>query len=122
MRAYFLLAGATGMKTPAAGAGFHFHGDMRQFADYLAVQLSIPIADDPTQPVRAGGPALPVLDKTGLSGTYDFTVDARPEPGSPAFSTWQRALREQLGLFLDSRRGPVEVIVVDAASKIPTGN
>lgn len=37
-------------ETPKPGAGFHFHGDMRRFADFLAVQMSIPILDDPTQP------------------------------------------------------------------------
>ena len=31
---------------PRPGAGLHFHGEMRQFADFLAVQLSIPMASD----------------------------------------------------------------------------
>jgi hypothetical protein len=58
--------------------GFHFHGDMRRFADYLAVQLSIPIMDDSSQPARAAGPAIPVLDKTNLAGVQDLTI--KPEP------------------------------------------
>jgi uncharacterized protein (TIGR03435 family) len=130
MRAYELLTDKAGPKiqpmrsgeTAKTGAGFHFHGDMRQFADFLAVQLSIPILDDPNQPGRAGGPTTPVLDKTGLTGVYDFTADVRPELGTDSFSRWRIALREQLGLRIESSRGQVEVLVVDDAARIPTGN
>lgn len=104
------------------GAGFHFHGDMRQFADFLAVQLSIPILDDPATPGRAGGPAIPVLDKTELPGVYDLTLDVKPELGSDSFNLWQRALRERLGLRIESRHGLVEIEVVDNAARVPTVN
>jgi len=107
---------------PKPGGGFHFRGDMRQFADLLAVQLSIPAVNDPTQPARASGPPLPVLDKSGLAGIYDFTADIRPELGTDMFTQWQRALAEQLGLRLTSRKGPVEVLVVDDVAKTPTEN
>lgn len=130
MRVYELVTDQGGPKiqpvtnggSAIAGPGFHFQGDMRQFADFLAVQFSIPIADDPTQPVRAGGPAIPVLDKTGLEGIYNFTVEVRPELGIDSFSLWQRTLRERLGLRIESRRGPVEVVIVDSASRTPTAN
>jgi uncharacterized protein (TIGR03435 family) len=105
-----------------AGAGFHFHGEMRQFADLLAVQFSIPAPTRPDEPVRAGGPLIPVLDKTGLQGTYDFSVDIHPELGTDSFAAWQRALNEQLGLRIESRKGNVEVRAVDDAAKIPTAN
>jgi uncharacterized protein (TIGR03435 family) len=129
MRAYELVVDAAGPKihpmgsgeSPKAGPGFHFQGDMRQFADFLGVQLSIPISDDPSQPSKAGGP-IPVLDKTGLSGSYDFTTGVRPELGVDPLSIWQTALREQLGLRLESRRGPVDVVVVDSAARIPSAN
>jgi uncharacterized protein (TIGR03435 family) len=130
MRVYELLADKAGAKirpgesgeAAKAGAGFHFHGDMRRFADFLAVQFSIPILDDPTQPGRAGGPAISVLDRTELPGVYDFTVDVKPELGADSFTLWQRTLREQLGLRIESRRGPVEVVVVDDAAKVPSAN
>jgi uncharacterized protein (TIGR03435 family) len=105
-----------------AGAAIHFHGDVRQFADLLAVQFSIPMLDDPSQPGRAGGPAVPVLDRRGLSAIFDFAVDVRPELGSDSFTFWQRALREQLGLRIEAHRGPVEVLVVDDAAKVPNAN
>jgi len=130
MRAYELTIGKSGPKIQpmsteekgSAHSGFHFHGDLRQFADLLAVQLSIPAAVNPNEPVKAGGPPIPVLDKTGLPGIYDFSVDMHPELGTDGFTLWQRALEDQLGLRLENRKGNVEVLVVDSASKIPTEN
>lgn len=107
-------------KTP--GSGFHFRGDMRRFADLLAVQFSIPAAESPNVPARAGGPQMPVLDKTGLQGTYEFSVDLRPELGTDTFTAWKRALEEQLGLKIESRKGDVAVVVVDDAAKVPSEN
>jgi uncharacterized protein (TIGR03435 family) len=105
-----------------AQPGFHFRGDMRQFADLLAVQFSIPAAASPSEPVRAGGALIPVLDKTGLQGIYNFSVDIRPELGTDAFTLWKRVLAEQLGLKIESRKGDVPVILVDDAARIPTEN
>ena len=109
---------------PKAGNGFHFHGDLRQLADLLAVQLSIPDSNDadPTKPHIAAGPPIPVLDKTGLSGTYDFDVELKPELGTGVFTVWQRVLQEQLGLRIDSSKGNVPIIVVDNAAQVPTAN
>jgi uncharacterized protein (TIGR03435 family) len=105
------------------GGPRRFRGDMRQFADFLAVQLStIPASDSPSQPAMAGGPMMPVLDKTGLMGIYDFSVEIKPELGTEMFSLWQRVSPQRLGLRLDSRRGQVEVIVIDSAARIPTAN
>ena len=107
---------------PATGRGFRFHGDLQRFADLLAVQFSIPLPDDPGRPGTASGPPVPVLDKTGLGGIYDFAVDIRPEPGSDMFALWQRALQEKMGLRLESRRVGVKVLVVDSAESMPTAN
>ncbi len=56
-----------------------------------------------------------VVDKTGLEGSYDFTLEWAPE-GADASDTRPSiftALEEQLGLKLESARGPVDVIVID---------
>lgn len=130
MHVYELTTGPRGARikatppesAPSPGTGFHFRGTMRQFADLLAIQFSIPAASSPDVPVRAGGSPIPVLDKTGLRGVYEFSVDLRPELGTDAFTAWKRALEEQLGLRIESRKGDVPVVVVDDAAEIPTAN
>ena len=95
---------------------------MRKFADFLAVMFTMPAASSPSEPVIAGGPQIPVLDKTGLTGIYDFSVDMRPELGTDGFTSWQRVLQDQLGLKIESRKENVSVMVIDEAAKVPTAN
>jgi uncharacterized protein (TIGR03435 family) len=130
MRVYELVVDKSGAKihpveggeTTSAPAGFHFHGDLRQFADLLAVQLSIPASNNPSEPARASTSQIPVVDKTGMPGIFDFTVDMHPELGTDMFASWQRALQDQLGLKIESRKENLTVLVVDQAAKIPTAN
>jgi uncharacterized protein (TIGR03435 family) len=130
MRVYELFIGKSGPKirpisdgeNPTARAGFHFQGDLRQFADLLAVQLSIPASDNPAEPARASASPILVLDKTGLPGIFDFSVDIHPELGTDMFTSWQRALEDQLGLRIEGRKANVAVLVVDEAARIPTEN
>jgi uncharacterized protein (TIGR03435 family) len=64
----------------------------------------------------------PVLDRTGLAGRYSFQLvwmpDAGPCPGAtddnPTIFT---ALQEQLGLKLESIKGPVDALVIDRAER-----
>jgi uncharacterized protein (TIGR03435 family) len=67
-----------------------------------------------------------VVDQTGLQGVFDFTLEWSPEemkPGAEATgASLFTALQEQLGLKLESRKGPVEVLVVDHIEKAPTEN
>lgn len=117
--AYFLVLGKDGAKLnrPAEAATWKFHGTLDEFADRLAVQLAIPILDDPTIPSHPAGPAIPVLNRTGLDGSYDLAVDFRPEPGADLFTLWQRVLQEQIGLRLESHTAAVEMLVIDHAEK-----
>ena len=79
-----------------------------------------------------------VVDKTGLTGLFDIKLEWTPDPGQggpflpagpdapppaadlsgPSIFT---ALEEQLGLRLESTRGPVDVLVIESAVK-PTDN
>jgi uncharacterized protein (TIGR03435 family) len=91
---------------------------MKSLADFLARQLS-----------------RPVLDKTDLTGIYDFSLDWVPEaaptsppdaangvtlPGVPGASLFS-ALQQQLGLKLEPGKSPIEVIVIDHVER-PSGN
>jgi bla regulator protein blaR1 len=55
-----------------------------------------------------------VLDKTGLAGDYDFTLQLAPEENEAAIS---KALEEQLGLKLEPQKAPTDVLVIDHAEK-----
>ena len=69
----------------------------------------------------------PVLDQTGIKGVYAFTLEWTPDPGpgEPAADAGMSiftAIQQQLGLKLEARRGPVEILVVDRADKVPIEN
>jgi len=59
-----------------------------------------------------------VLDQTGLTGTYDFTLEfAPPEATDSPLPSLVTALQEQLGLKLEVTNALVEVLVIDHAEK-----
>jgi uncharacterized protein (TIGR03435 family) len=73
-----------------------------------------------------------VIDKTGLSGKYDITLEWTPDesqavrlgpdappapPPDSAPPSIFTALQEQLGLKLESSKGPVEIFVIDRAER-----
>lgn len=70
---------------------------------------------------------LRVIDKTGLTGNYDYTLEFStvPFPGTPVpddFVSPMDAVREQLGLRLVPAKAPLDVVVVDHLEKVPREN
>ena len=81
-----------------------------------------------------------VIDLTGLTGSFavdlqwtpDAVRDRAPQYGAPLLINGQTvdlngpsvytALQEQLGLRLESRKGPVDALVVDHAERVPADN
>lgn len=122
LRVHALVVDKNGFKTKQSGGGQHFHGEMRQLADLIAVQGTIPAAVDPGRPAMAGSAPIPVVDKTGLDGVYDFDLDLKPELGTDQFTLWQRVLKEQLGLRLESQKARVEILFIDSADRVPGAN
>jgi len=60
----------------------------------------------------------PILDKTGLTDNYDFTLVWTPAPSAPSpDATIFAALEQQLGLKLEPEEAGVEMLVVDRAEK-----
>ena len=121
MSAYALLPAKSGFKLkPAEGDGSSInssrgagkakatckHVSMSRLADFLSGRVDHP-----------------VVDQSGFSNAYDFTLEWSPdqnaEDAGPSIFT---ALNEQLGLRLEPRKLPVSILVVDSIGKTPTEN
>jgi uncharacterized protein (TIGR03435 family) len=75
------------------------------------------------------GQGRPVIDKTGLTGRFDFTIEWAPESNSPPPAdapaaasdplgpTPLQALRDQLGLKVESTKGAVQILVIDKVER-----
>jgi len=140
--------------SPAAGPEKRDKNGFPEMNGYGAIISVFPTATGATATMRAKGLTLsdfatrlgqqlrhPVIDKTGLTGRYDFTLEYTPDlsslppfprpPGGTAApneaasdpgSTLATAVEKQLGLKLTSGRAKLDVIVVDRAEKDPTAN
>jgi uncharacterized protein (TIGR03435 family) len=72
--------------------------------------------------LASGAVQAPVIDKTGLSGFYDFPYDvSREESGRDSEPSIFTVVAE-LGLRLESRKSPFDVIVIDGGNKVPAEN
>jgi uncharacterized protein (TIGR03435 family) len=130
--------------TPVAGPRKLDKNGMPQMNGYGAIVTIFP--DGPRAQMAAKGLTLadfaarvgqqirrPVIDKTGLTGRYDFMLDYTPDlSGFPITPTGDGvvdpgttiavAMEKQLGLKLTGSKERLDVIVVDRAEKTPTEN
>lgn len=74
---------------------------------------------------QAGNLDRPVLDQTGLSGTYDFSFEHTPQHadranphGMPADSAFQQDLANQLGLRLEPQTAATQVFIIDHVERL----
>jgi uncharacterized protein (TIGR03435 family) len=126
MPAYVLTVAKGGHKLTESKGG----GDMEvkpngrmgvSFSRVTLAQLS-ELTSSPLQGV--------VVDQTGLKGRYDFSLDmssymtgdARPMGIDDRINMLIQAVNEQLGIRIDQKKVPSEVLIVDHAEKVPTEN
>jgi uncharacterized protein (TIGR03435 family) len=92
--------------TPSAPGRQHI-GARRVTMEFIANSLS-----------AMGQLERPAIDRTGLTGNFDFALEWEPESVAdpqpdPAGPTFLEALKDQLGIKLESQKGPAEVIILD---------
>jgi uncharacterized protein (TIGR03435 family) len=128
---YGLVVGKSGIKFKPSeetdshtsrSTGVHYEGsaiEIARLGDFLGRRLD-----------------LPVVDMTGLKGYYNIKMDWVPDPKQPAGEkgnapllpesqagpTLRDAVTEQLGLKLESRKAPIEILVIDHVERVPTEN
>jgi uncharacterized protein (TIGR03435 family) len=66
----------------------------------------------------------PIIDRTGLTRTFDFTLEWSPSPGDPIMRlnpanaefvgiTFPESVKEQLGMRLESIKAPLPTLIID---------
>jgi uncharacterized protein (TIGR03435 family) len=115
---YELVVAKGGAKLQPAKEGVHPYGqilpDGIQASGYGLDSLAA-ILHSPT--------GRPVVNKTGITGTYDIKLDYAPrnDPNSTLPDLFT-ALQEQLGLKLVSQKVPAQILVIDHVDQTPTDN
>jgi uncharacterized protein (TIGR03435 family) len=119
------------------GQSFTLHMD---FAGVTMPALAAMLTQMTTQGPGGGANAKPVVDMTGLAGNFDTSLDFSPQfnmggggpgggggaasasdPGGNGAASIYDSV-EKMGLKLDSRKAPVEQVVVTHLEKAPTEN
>lgn len=135
--AFVLLVGKNGPKFKESAKD----GEMSVRPDQGRLQVIVQrapvsqLVDGLSQMLRA-----PIIDQTGLKGKYDVTIDvakyipdmeaarkSAAENGAGAAALdpvpiIMNGLQEELGLKLESRKVPLDLLIVDHAEKVPTEN
>jgi uncharacterized protein (TIGR03435 family) len=122
-----LAKGGPKLKPAAANDGRRWGGSFGPdgaVLEYPGASIPDLIRDLTVFRLRKPGDSTPmrVVDKTGLSGSYDITLHYLPPgadtPGPDIFA----ALESQLGLRLEPAKISLDMVVVDHAEKIPLEN
>jgi len=86
----------------------------------------VPISSLVDTLMSAGDLDRPVIDRTGLTGKFDFSINWTPEQPSPnagdtfvddSLPSLFTAIQEQLGLKLEPSKGPIRTLVIDSIER-----
>ena len=90
-------------QTMRIGAGFTLNGEGVTIADLARTLTYAPIFN------------APVIDRTGLTDRYDFSMQYRgdSDPNAEHGPTLPSALEEQLGLKIERTRGTIDTVVIE---------
>ncbi|MGH9520051.1 MAG: M56 family metallopeptidase [Terriglobales bacterium] len=149
---YDLVAAAGGLKVkpvPAnapqasANSGIRIFFNRKEGAAEFSMNVAGPRAMERLADILSMQLDRPVIDKTGLTGTYNFTLSYAPtgmgpglmlmRPGQPVVNgkavktdpsapSIFSALTDQAGLKLEPAQGPIAIMVIDHANSQPLGN
>ncbi|HEY2017295.1 MAG TPA: TIGR03435 family protein [Bryobacteraceae bacterium] len=132
--AYALVVAKGGIKMHQVEAG---HSSSKSTRGRMTAQ-AVSMPDFAAVLMRVARLDRPVVDRTGLTGHFDFTLDFNREetvtppaaggdderrpPDNPAEPSIFTALQEQLGLKLQAEKVPIDLVVVDRCDRAPAGN
>lgn len=124
MRVYVLSVGKNGPKFHESATEGEANIQPDQKTLSVAVRrVPIALLIDPLSRIFQ----VPVVDMTGMTGRYDVAIDVakympqsgeRPDP----VSLIQTALQEALGLKLEAKKMPLDLLIIDGAERAPTEN
>ena len=106
---------------PASG-----DGPMERMGDRRRITYRNATVSDLAALLSGGGST--TIDRTGLTGRFNFVLDwgRYADPNDNSMSALIQALRDaihsDLGLDFETRKLPIDVIVIDHVEKIPTEN
>ena len=110
--------------------GTHISGGTLAIPGEIAGHI-VPVSSLVDTLMSAGGLDRPVIDGTGLTGKFDFSIEWTPEQASPNASDTSgdtsieaaslpslfTAIQEQLGLKLEPSKGPIRTLIIDSIEK-----
>jgi uncharacterized protein (TIGR03435 family) len=120
-----LVVGKNGPKmrevTPGSATGDNVAAPRRIFGNHMSMALLATLLSRFERQI--------VVDQTGMKGLFEVQLERTPDDGTAAAGNDAAsgpsiftAVQEQLGLKLESRKGPLDVLVVDHAEKVPVDN
>lgn len=136
MPAYALVLGKAGLKLQPSEAALLTDqrcgpGEGVAGQKHVACQhTTMAVLADTLQEIAPRDVAVPVVDRTGVAGSFNFQLDWAPAVRAvagasvdpPAGPTLFDALETELGLKLESKKLPLPVIVIDRVERVPTDN